>query len=265
MLVTKFGWEAVWERARVGLFSPEMNEFEHTCRLHTLASANPIVQEECNLKGPFRNRDLMNGRNFNIKAYKTFVSYLEGLEGEITLFTQKYMTEQMSIGYIESRIDTLGLDLVIIDPIYELKAPKRARDDKWKEITDIVSAVNFLGESHNIPIIITNWANRQTSRKEADDAPDQDKSFGSDAPAQKADHVIGLRHESERRLLHLRCTKSRFGGNFRVVLDFRPNEGIMQEVQTDEAAIRQAMEYAQEEDYESEPVSRVRPRDGEES
>jgi len=224
--VVQCATSAFLDKRRVGIFSPELDEFENQCRVSTWLSANPEIQKECGLRGAFRNRALMEGTHFNRKTYKRFLQYIDSLPGQMILFTQKYRKARMTPGYIESRIDALGLDLVIVDPIYKLKGPRRRDSPVW-EIQDLTDSLAFMAESYNIPIIITNQAHRQ-GRK--DDAPSKDNSFGSDAPAQEGDHVLGLKHFSEERRLIIRCSKNRFGHPFRIECDFRPNVGIMKDI-----------------------------------
>jgi DnaB-like helicase C terminal domain len=218
------------DKRKIGMFSPEMNEFEHRCRIHTLLSAKREIQEACDLKTAFSNRALMRGEGFNIKAYRRFVEYLASLEGEITLFHQRYRRDKMTPAFINSKIEDLGLDMVIVDPIYKLKSP-RLRGDRLAEVTDTVDALQGIGEFNNIPVLITNQARRQGMTA---DAPGMDDSFGADAPAQEADHVISIKYITPERRLILRCTKSRFGDRFRVELRFYPDEGkLMPIVESD--------------------------------
>lgn len=227
MLQAKFFVEAFWSGHRVALFSPEMNEHEHRCRIGTLLSAKKEVQEELGLKGAFRNRALMEGHGFDAKAYKRFLQYLKTRNGEMILFTQKWRRTKMTPSYIESKVEDLGIQAAFIDPIYKLK-PMNRRSVKAEEIADMVDAIQDISEAFNIPVVISNQAHRQMSGKE--DAPHQDTSFGSDSPAQEGDHVVGVKHiEDENRLL-LRCTKNRFGGNFRVECKFHPNIGIIEDL-----------------------------------
>jgi hypothetical protein len=171
----------------------------------------------------------MEGHGFNIKAYKRFLEYInEEISGEINLFTKKWRLGKMSPGFIESRIEELGLDMVIVDPIYKLRSPRR-RSVRHEELQDTVDAVQDMCETYNIPIIITNQAHRLQGNARGD-APHKDSSFGSDAPAQESDHVIGVKHFEEERKLVLRCTKNRFGGNFRADVVFWPNVGKVQDV-----------------------------------
>lgn len=226
--LAKFATEAMKEGRRVGFFSPEMNAFEHRCRVHTLLSADPKIQQAVGLTHAFRNRALMEGHNFNVKTYKRFLEYLDAeMKGEIILFTQKWRRNKMSLGYIESRIDDLGIELCIIDPLYKLRRPQR-RQLKHEELADIVDQLQDMGKGFDIPILISNQAHRQQGNK--GDAPHMDQSFGTDALAQESDHIIGVQHFHEEHKLVFRCTKSRFGGNFRVDVDFQANIGKMEDV-----------------------------------
>jgi len=87
----------------------------------------------------------------------------------------------MTPSFIEAQVADLNPDLVIIDPIYKLKAP-RNRDSRVAEIADIADSLNELSRSYNIPVVATNQANRQGDHK--GDAPHQDSSFNSDVPVQ---------------------------------------------------------------------------------
>jgi len=227
MTVAKFFIEAFLDDRRVALFSPEMNEHEHRARIGTLISANHRVQEELGLLKAFRNRALMEGHGFNYKSYRRFLQWQEEQAGEMILFTQKYRRQRITPGFIESRIDDLGLECVIVDPIYKLRGNKRF-NDRRSEIEDNVDEMQHLAQSFNIPVVISNQATRQIVGR--GEAPGKDSSFNSDAPAQEAAHVIGMKHISEERKLILRCTKNRFGQDFRVDLKFLPNIGIMEDV-----------------------------------
>lgn len=220
--------EAAWSGYRVGLFSPEMTSHQHWCRIHTLLSAKKEIQDACGLKGAFRNRALKDGRGFNLKSYKRFCSYLEShMPGEIIVFTQKYRRERMTPGYIESRVEDLGLDMVVVDPIYKLKSPRR-RQLKHEELGEIVDSLTNIGRSFNIPVLLSNQAHRQQGRQ--GDAPTKDSSFGADAPVHEADCVIGVKHFSEERVMKLNCSKNRHGEQFKFTMKFHPNIGVMEDV-----------------------------------
>lgn len=101
LVLAKICWEAIKNGYNIGMFSPEMSEDEHLARIHTLASAEPWVQEQANLKGPFLNRDIMRG-TLDIKRYKRFLDFFESLPGEARLFTKKFMKARMTAMYIET-------------------------------------------------------------------------------------------------------------------------------------------------------------------
>lgn len=224
-----FATEGAWTGYRMGFFSPEMTEHQHNCRFHTLLSAKKFVQEQVGLKGAFRNRALKEGHGFNMKQYRKFLEYLDQeMKGEICLFTQKYRREKMSIGYIRSRIEDYGLDAIIVDPIYKLKAPK-GRMSRWEELNEIVDALTDIAHEFNIPVVMSNQANRALVGKRGD-APDKDSSFGADAPVQEADTVVGVRHFSDERLMKYNCSKNRHGESFKFQARFVPNLGILEDV-----------------------------------
>lgn len=219
---------SVLDARRVGFFSPEMNERAHRCRFSTLLSANEDIQKACGIKNAFRNRALMDGHGYNLKSYKRFLEYVETLPGEICLFTQRYRRDKMTASYIESRIEDLGLEIIFIDPIYKLKSPKR-RQLKHEEIQDLVDSVQDLAHAYNIPAVISNQANRAFMGTKGD-PPSKESSFGSDAPVQEADTVIGVKHFSDERMMRLRCSKNRYGDPFNFDMAFHPNIGKMIDV-----------------------------------
>lgn len=227
--LAQFCAEAAWEGYRAGLFSPEMTEHQHNCRIHTMLSAKKEIQEAVGLKGAFRNRALKQGSGFNLKLYKKFLQWLdEEMEGEIHLFTQKYRREKMSVSYIESRIEDYGLDLIVVDPIYKLRAPRK-RGNRWEELGEIVDALVNLSHTYNIPVVMSNQASRALVGKRGE-APDKDTSFGADSPVQEANCVVGIKHHSDEHILKYNCSKNRDGEEFKFTAKFHPNVGILQDV-----------------------------------
>lgn len=227
--LAKFAVEGAWAGYRMGFFSPEMTTHQHNCRFHTLLSAKKEIQEALGLRGAFRNRALKDGVGFNLKSYRRFLEYLDNqMAGEILLFTQKYRREKMSVGYIRTRVEDLGLDAVIVDPIYKLK-PVRNRGMKWEELQEIVDALMDIAHEFNIPVVMSNQASRALVGKKGE-APDKDSSFGADSPAQEADTVLGVRHISDERLMRYNCSKNRHGEPFKFTASFKPNTGVLEDV-----------------------------------
>jgi hypothetical protein len=227
MLQSKLCVSAFMDGRRSGLFSPEMNEDEHRARIATLLSALPEVQEELGLTKAFRNRALMDGTGFNYKTYKRFWEWYESQPGEIVLFNRQNRRQKMSPAYIDSKVGDYGLELVIADPIYKMRSGIKGLKG-WEELQAITDMLVDMGEIHNIPIVMSNQAQRNQGNK--GDAPHKDNSFNGDAPVQEADHVIGCKHITDENKLILRCTKNRFGQDFRVDCKFVPNIGILEDV-----------------------------------
>jgi len=230
LFIAWVAWVAMKLGYRIGIFSPEMNEFEHRCRLHTLASADPEIQKACGLKKSFRNRDLMRG-TVNLKQYNSFLEYFETLPGFAQIFTKVYRRTPLTVSYVASKVEDLGLHGVIADPLSKLSAGARHTDNPVWEDYEKVNQFQEMGEEQNIFCVATNWSNRNNQRRKNEEAPDLDESFGSDALAKESDHVIGVKYDPDDRELILRCSKSRFGlSKFRVHMECHPNTGFFHEV-----------------------------------
>lgn len=266
MTVAKFMVEAFWDNRRVGIFSPEMNEFEHQCRVATLLSAKKEIQEALGLKQAFRNRALMEGHDFNEKKYKAFRKWLdEQVGGEMFLFTQKFRRTKITPAFIESKVDDLGLEVILVDPIYKLKSSTR-RKLKHEEIADLTDSMQDIAKMFNIPVLITNQAHRQGGNFRGS-APGKDSSFNSDAPVQEADHVLGVKFFEDENNLRIWCSKNRFGKPFIADIKFIPNIGVFEdtteikgsyfnsegeyEESKEDAEIRKAVEEAERQEAEA--------------
>lgn len=220
-------WRPRKEGAIVGVFSPEFNAHEVRCRYHTLASCDKDVQRECGLERSFRNRALMDGEGFNFKSYERMLEYIDSIPGRMHLLCATGRTDKMSVGYVEDRIVELGLDLVVIDPIYLLKPVRLAHDgNPYQEVAWIAEQVQQLGETYNIPIVFTNQAHLDGNKGEA---PDMDKSWGSKQLLHMADYVLAVQHISQENTLKVRSNKSRFGaGGWKFNAKFLPNTGYFE-------------------------------------
>jgi len=225
--LAKLAVSAMLDGRRVGFFSPEMNEFQHRCRISTLLSADKRVQEALGLQRSFRNRALMDGRGYHIKRYRRFLEFVEEeVKGQIVLFTNKWRRRKMSPMFIEGKVEEYGLEMLIIDPVYKLRPPSR-RQLRHEEIGEIVDQVQGISEAFNIPVVLTNQAGRAWVG--SGKVPDKDSSHGSDAPVQEADYVIGVKYYEEDGLLTVKGSKSRYGKVFKFDVKFNPNTGHMQE------------------------------------
>lgn len=221
--VTMLAWAARKQAAKVGIFSPEFNKHEVSCRYHTLASADKDVQRALGFRHSFRNRALMNGIGFNLKSYQRMLEYIDAMPGRTHLLCGTGMKDQMSVGYIEDRIVEYELDLVIVDPIYLLKPVRLHREGNvYQEVAWIGEKLHQLSEQYDIPIVFTNQAHLEGPKT---DAPALDKSFGTKSLLHLSDWVLAVQFMSEENKLIVKANKARFGEEFRFVATFLPNTG----------------------------------------
>lgn len=212
---------------RFGLFSPEMDEDAHRARIATLLTARPEVQEALGLTKSLRNAALMNGTGYNYKTLKRFWEWFEEQAGDIVLFNRVGRRQKMSPAYIDSKIGDYGLEALIADPIYKMKSGVKGVKG-WEEIREVTDQLCDIAKIHNIPVVMSNQAQRNQGNR--GDAPHKDNSFNGDSPVQEADHVIGVKYIHDEKKLILRCTKNRFGQDFRIDCRFMPNIGLLEDV-----------------------------------
>jgi len=227
--LAKIAVEAAWNGYRAVVFSPEMSEWQHYCRFWTLFSAKPEVQEALGLRRAFANRDLRVGHGFNIKKLKRFLQWIDAeVPGEIALFTQRYRREKMTVPFIRSKLKDMAADVLIVDPVYKLRPPRK-RMSRWEELGEITDGLVDIAHEFNIPVVLSNQANRALIGAR-DDAPSMNSSYGSDTPVQEADAVIGVRAFPEDQTLKYKCSKNRYGERFNFTARFLPNQGILEDI-----------------------------------
>lgn len=237
-------WPARKKGMKIGVFSPEFNDHEVRCRYHTLASADKEVQRAVGLEKSFRNTNLMQRRNLNIKSYTAFCEYLRELPGRMHLLCGAGMSEQMSVGYIEQRIVEYELDLVIVDPIYLLKPVRLTSDgNTYTETAWVAEALHRVGKQYQVPILYTNQAHLDGNKG---DAPGLEKSFGAKQLLHISDWVLGTQHMAEDNALIVKTDKARFGSHFRFSADFVVNTGYFK--------VHDAMTRRKEEEQQEEPT-----------
>jgi hypothetical protein len=220
-------WAAKKAGFKVGLFSPEQSAHETRCRYHTIASADPKVKADLELKASFRNRALMFRRGFNLKSYERFCQYMREIPGSLRLLSGAGMADRMSVGYIEDRLVEYELDLVLVDPIYLLKPVRTTSEGGWQETVWIAESLHELSERYQVPVVFSNQAHMDNNKG---DAPGKHDSFGGKGMVHLSDAVIGVKNISEERRMICRSSKSRFGASgFRYEMEFHPNTGVIKE------------------------------------
>ena len=196
----------------------EQTRAEVAMRVHSFLS-NGIGEDL------FRNLDLMQGRNFDIKKYQKF---LKSLDGEVRgrLHVSDTSRGRVSPLTIQTQIEKNKPDIVYID--YLTLMEQQGKGD-WQSVAQLSGELKNLAMEYQVPIIAASQLNRAngTNTKEVAGA---DALSQSDSIGQDADVVINLLQSSQS-VIQMKCVKNRHGmSGFKWYNQFQPSKGIFQEV-----------------------------------
>lgn len=207
---------------RVQYNTLEMSRSQVAYRMHTLMSS----QMGASL---FSNLDLQHGRNFDLKAYRKFLRNMkEHVKGH--MFITDGSRGRISPLTIAAQIERNQPDIVFIDYITLMDG---ANTGDWAAIGRVTGELKQLAAQYNIPIVGAAQLNRE--RGLGKDPAGPEALAQSDAIGQDADGVITNKKISES-VLKMRLAKYRHGpANFMWHVDFRPAEGVFEEINFDKA------------------------------
>lgn len=200
----------------------EQTRAEVAMRVHTFISSE--VGKEL-----FQNLDLMQGRNFDIKAYKDF---LKGMKTTINgrMHVSDTSRGKVSPLTIASQIERNKPDIVFID---YLTLMEKSGDGDWKSIARLSGEIKNLAMQYQVPIVAAaqlNRVNGMTKEPAGPEALAQSDSIGQDA-----DSVITMRMTSPS-VIQMKLAKYRHGlSGFKWYCQFQPTAGIFKEVSYDRA------------------------------
>ena len=200
----------------------EQTRAEVAMRVHTFISSE--VGKEL-----FQNLDLMQGRNFNIKAYKDFLKSMK-----TTINGRMHVSDtsrgKVSPLTIASQIERNKPDIVFID---YLTLMEKSGDGDWKSIARLSGEIKNLAMQYQVPIVAAaqlNRVNGMTKEPAGPEALAQSDSIGQDA-----DSVITMRMTSPS-VIQMKLAKYRHGlSGFKWYCQFQPTAGIFKEVSYDRA------------------------------
>ena len=200
----------------------EQTRAEVAMRVHTFISSE--VGKEL-----FQNLDLMQGRNFDIKAYKDFLKNMKA-----TISGRMHVSDtsrgKVSPLTIASQIERNKPDIVFID---YLTLMEKSGDGDWKSIARLSGEIKNLAMQYQVPIVAAaqlNRVNGMTKEPAGPEALAQSDSIGQDA-----DSVITMRMTSAS-VIQMKLAKYRHGlSGFKWYCQFQPTAGIFKEVSYDRA------------------------------
>lgn len=194
----------------------EQSRAQVSMRIHTFLSSS--VGKEL-----FSNMDLMQGRNFNLKAYKNFLSRLKtDVKGKLHVSdTTRGKVTPMTVA---SQIERNKPDIVFIDYITLMGK----KGTEWQGVAELSGEIKQIAMEYQIPIIAAAQLNRANGLgKEPAGA---EALAQSDAIGQDADMVITLRQQSQSVLAAMMAKSRNAPGGFKWYMQFQPKLGIFKEV-----------------------------------
>lgn len=234
---------------RVQYNTLEMSRSQVAYRMHALMSAKLGASL-------FSNLDLQHGRNFDLNAYRKFLrSMKDTIKGN--MFITDGSRGRISPLTIAAQIERNHPDIVFIDYITLMDG---ANTGDWAAIGKVTGEIKQLTAEYGIPIVGAAQLNRE--RGLGKDPAGAEALAQSDAIGQDADGVITNKKISES-VLKMRLAKYRHGpANFMWHVDFRPSEGIFEEVTYDKAMALQDQddERAQADEAKIRKGVRTKPR-----
>ena len=200
----------------------EQTRAEVAMRIHTFLSS--AVGKEV-----FRNMDLMQGRNFDLKSYKLF---LKGMKDEIAgkMHVSDTSRGRVSPLTIAAQIERNNPDIVFVD---YLTLMEKTGDGDWKSVAKLSADLKELASRYQIPIVAAAQLNREHGLGKEPAGPEA--LAQADAIGQDADAVITMKQASKS-VLRMKLAKFRHGtAGYQWNCCFQPGRGIFKEVSYSEA------------------------------
>lgn len=213
---------AVIENYSVQYNALEQTRAEVAMRVHAFLSSE--VGKEL-----FSNLDLMQGKNFDLAAYKSF---LKGMKSSISgrLHVSDTSRGKVSPLTIASQIERNRPDIVFID---YLTLMEKSGDGDWKSIARLSGELKNIAMQYQVPIVAAAQLNRSLGMSKEPAGPEA--LAQSDAIGQDADAVVTMRQMSPS-VIQMKLAKYRHGlSGFKWYCQFQPTEGVFKEVGYDKA------------------------------
>lgn len=212
---------AVMSGATVHYHSLEMSRPSIAMRVHTFLSSE--VGQDL-----FRNLDLMQGRNFDLIAYKKFLKALKGTVGG------KFHVSDTRQGLVGSSAIAAAIERNKPDAVYiDYLTLMQMDGDDWRAISKLTKALKNIAQQYQVPIITAAQLNRTAVASKGIAGPEA--LAQADAIGHDADVILNMRKRSKR-VIEMRLVKNRNGqGDEKWWTEFRPNSGYFRETDYDGA------------------------------
>jgi replicative DNA helicase len=199
----------------------EQSRAEIAMRVHTFASSKYG-------KEVFKNLDLAQGRNFDLREYKKFLKEFS-THKDIGKFhvsdTSRGLVSPMTIA---AQIERNHPDAVFLDYITLMES-----EDGWESKAKLSAGLKQIAGQYQVPVIAAAQLNRAHGLGK--EPPGAEALSQSDAIGQDADVVVTMKQQSKRVIL-MKLVKFRHGRDgYSWYTAFKPNTGHFQEITKDEA------------------------------
>jgi replicative DNA helicase len=226
--LAKMAVEAAVRGFSVMYVSLEQPRAEITMRLHSYLSRSigPEV---------FNSIDLNQGKNFDLKKYRTFLGELrEKVNGK--LFVVDTLSGPLSVNDISVLVSRHKPDLVLVDYITLVKTSGSGED--WQSVGAVANGLKHIGAETQCSIVAAAQLNREYGlgvNKKSDEPPGPEALAQSDGIGQAADVVLTLRKLSTS-VSKMKIAKHRHGvSGHQFYCQFQPGHGIFTEVNKSKA------------------------------
>jgi replicative DNA helicase len=194
---------AVMQGKKVCFFPLEMSPTQVAFRMHVM------FQHRLDPSGALRNNSLVQGKGYNLAAYRAFLERLaEEVPGQLIMCQSD---RRFSTTQVLAKLQEHQPDLIVIDYLTLMALDSRELEG-WSDIRILTKELKSLATEFQIPIIVAAQANRvATNRKGPPELADI--AFG-DAIGMDSDRVLSFKKVSNR-VTHGRVIKNRHGDDMR--------------------------------------------------
>lgn len=219
-MMCRLATEALLTGRKVSFVSLEQPTAQIVFRIHTLLGRE--------LGYSIRHRDLMQGTNYDIAEYRSFLAELPNrVPG--SLVVSDPTRGRVSPFTLASLMEHHKPDVMMVDYITLMQQ----EGDDWRGARKLSADTKLVASQYEVPIVAAAQINRLGIGGKK--PPGVDKLSESDGIGQDSDVVVTMRQMS-RTVTQLMVAKNRSGPDGQVFwAEYRPNEGHIEEVGYDEA------------------------------